>query len=66
MSYQKILPDDPEDPNLYAKQGKLYQESGNFEAAITCYENAIRITCSEHAQNLSRTRCSAQLEYLNT
>ena len=47
MSYQKILPDDLEDPNLYTKQGKLYQESGNFEAAITCYENAIRINADD-------------------
>ena len=47
MSYQKNLPDDLEDPNLYTKQGKLYQESGNFEAAITCYENAIRINADD-------------------
>ena len=47
MSDQKILPDDLEDPNLYTKQGKLYQGSGNFGAAIACYENAIRINSND-------------------
>ena len=47
MSYHKILPDDLEDLNLYTRQGKLYQGSGNFGAAIACYENAIRINSND-------------------